>query len=186
MLRLNGPDIWRRRTKVRNFARSIAFQLIAYISVTSKLADHVYFPEASRVSIAPGPSWLQTETTCLTDQRDPVYTTYLQQNSACRTSRTRQRLYSRKPGVVTKMRRNACLSSTSDVLAVRYESQPSETAALKRSRTPVSVSRNGRHLNLPESAFERGACRGESQHRLLSSRVQKRCARARAMYSCST
>jgi hypothetical protein len=34
---------------------------------------------------------------------------------------------------------------------------------------------------VPESAFERGACRGESQHRLLSSRVQKRCVRARAV-----
>jgi hypothetical protein len=59
MPRLNGPEILRRRTKLRNFAHSLAFQLIAFISVTSKLADHVDFPEASRVSIAPGPSWLQ-------------------------------------------------------------------------------------------------------------------------------
>jgi hypothetical protein len=105
MPRLNGPEILRRRTKLRNFAHSLVFQLIAFISVTSKLADHVDFPEASRVSIAPGPSWLQTETTRLTDQRYPAYTTYLHQNSTCRTSRTRQRLYSRKPGVATKMRR---------------------------------------------------------------------------------
>lgn len=103
---------------------------------------------SSCACLLPGGPCPEVETTRLTDHMHPAKNLFLTLKLCV--ARVDHDSGSRKPGLVDEDEADACLSLRS-TFGMRFE--PSETATLRYSRTPVSVSRNDRQLDLPVSAF---------------------------------